>query len=286
MQVGAVHTAAPSGTECGSSDVCAGAFVLRRRELLHPGAAGDGRRRQPVHRRLVRSPGRRFSHTPLAEGSACADNLDKCVGAYTCDANATCVQGSAPTVDDGNPCTTPACDPGTGVSHTPLPTGSACADNSNLCIGAYTCDSNTACNQGPAPVVDDGNICTVDACNPSTGVSHTPIQGCDSSPTTGNGVFETQASLLGEVIDGSGNGVTGASFRVYDLPAHALRSDAQLVAGSSGDFRIRLTQFPTTEGAARRRIISCSRSTLRARFRRIATPTRILGPLTTSGQSR
>ena len=248
-QVGAVHTAAPSGTECGSSDVCAGAFVCDGASSCTqapPATVDDG---NPCTADSC-NPQAGVSHTPLAEGSACADNLDKCVGAYTCDANATCVQGSAPTVDDGNPCTTDACDPGTGVSHTPLPTGSACADNSDLCIGAYTCDSNTACNQGPAPVVDDGNICTVDACNPSTGVSHTPIQGCDSSPTTGNGVFETQASLLGEVIDGSGNGVTGASFRVYDLPAHALRSDAQLVAGSSGDFRIRLTQFPTTEGAA------------------------------------
>jgi hypothetical protein len=61
--------------------------------------------------------------TALAEGTACGA-ADPCVESLTCNAVATCVAKPVMT-DDGDPCTTDACDSQTGmVTHTPI--GGAC----------------------------------------------------------------------------------------------------------------------------------------------------------------
>jgi RHS repeat-associated protein len=72
--------------------------------------------------------------------------------------------------DDGNKCTIEACDPQLGkYVSTPLAPGASC-DDATLCNGHETCDANAACQPGVPPVVDDGNACTSDFCNPMTGV--------------------------------------------------------------------------------------------------------------------
>lgn len=49
----------------------------------------------------------------------------------------------------------------------------ACSDN-NVCNGVEACGASTGgCVAGTAPVVSDGNNCTVDSCDPVTGVHHT-----------------------------------------------------------------------------------------------------------------
>ncbi len=63
-------------------------------------------------------PAMGVQHTPTA-GASCSDG-NACNGAETCSASAACVAGTAPPVDDGNPCTTDACDPAKGVTHTPI----------------------------------------------------------------------------------------------------------------------------------------------------------------------
>ena len=113
------------------------------------------------------------SHTNVSDGTACG-NGDLCLGAQTCQAGACLVTGSPPTVDDGNPCTADQCDPGAGVIHTPLAMGTSCADG-DACNGLEACDGAGACQPGSAPVVDDGNVCTADACDAALGVSHTAI---------------------------------------------------------------------------------------------------------------
>jgi hypothetical protein len=142
------------------------------------------------------------SHTPVATGTACADG-NLCNGNETCNAAGTCTAGTAPVVNDGNPCTTDSCAAATGVAHTPVSAGTACADG-NLCNGNETCNASGTCTGGTAPVVDDGNPCTADSCAAATGVAHTPVSAgtaCDDS-TVCNGH---------ETCNGSGSCVAGST---------------------------------------------------------------------------
>jgi hypothetical protein len=83
--------------------------------------------------------------------------------------------------DDGNECTLDACsctieacDPLTAVTHTPVAAGTA-GDDADVCNGHETCDAGGSCQGGTPLVVDDSNGCTIDACDPQQGVSHTPV---------------------------------------------------------------------------------------------------------------
>lgn len=100
------------------------------------------------------------------------NDFDVCTGIETCEEGA-CAPGTPLEVDDANPCTSDSCDPVGGVQHTPVANGTSCT-NSNACDGLETCQSG-ACTAGTAPLLDDGNPCTADACHPLTGVSHTVL---------------------------------------------------------------------------------------------------------------
>ncbi|HKY40466.1 MAG TPA: hypothetical protein VJN18_31245, partial [Polyangiaceae bacterium] len=112
-------------------------------------------------------------HTPLAAGSSC-DNADVCDGVALCSASGTCLPGTPPVVDDGVPCTIDACDPQTGVTHVAAAAGTSCGDG-NACNGDELCDGGGACQAGSPAAIDDGNPCTVDACDPVLGVLHVPV---------------------------------------------------------------------------------------------------------------
>ena len=58
-------------------------------------------------------------HTPVPAGTSCSDS-NSCNGAETCNATGTCVAGTPPNLDDGNACTTDACSPTNGITHTPI----------------------------------------------------------------------------------------------------------------------------------------------------------------------
>lgn len=111
-------------------------------------------------------------HTAVAAGTSCDDD-NVCNGEATCNANATCVAGAAPELDDGDPCTLDLCDPETGVSHGLAPAGTSCGVVDH-CNGSDVCDTQGFCVQTPRADVDDFNPCTVDSCDPATGVSHEP----------------------------------------------------------------------------------------------------------------
>jgi hypothetical protein len=89
--------------------------------------------------------------------------------------------------NDGLFCTDDSCDPATGCVTTPHP----CADDSNACNGAESCDETAdACVSGP-PVVcnSDGNACNgPEACDPATGqcLSGPPIT-CNDDGNACNG---------------------------------------------------------------------------------------------------
>ncbi len=82
-------------------------------------------------------------HADLSDGTACGDG-DVCNGDEICHGGA-CTAGTPLTCDDGNACTTDACDPIAG------------------------CTSSSAC--------DDGDACTTETCDPGGGCTSTPVEG-------------------------------------------------------------------------------------------------------------
>jgi hypothetical protein len=79
-------------------------------------------------------------------------------------------------VDDNNRCTVDSCSAASGVTHTPAALGTVCGGNA--CVGLSTCDASATCQAGAPPKLTDGDACTIDSCDPATGVSHIPIPGC------------------------------------------------------------------------------------------------------------
>ncbi|HEU4400619.1 MAG TPA: EB domain-containing protein, partial [Candidatus Polarisedimenticolia bacterium] len=68
--------------------------------------------------------------------------------------------------DDGNPCTKDACDTRTGVCvRSILPDGSSC-DDKNPCTEGSVCRAGQC---GVPVICNDGNLCTVDRCDPASG---------------------------------------------------------------------------------------------------------------------
>ncbi len=87
-------------------------------------------------------------------------------------------------INTSNPCQVGSCDPTTGLpiysyldDETPY---ALCARGGNIdkCSGVGRCISHH-CVAGPAPLVDDGNPCTDDRCDSSTGkITHPPVDTC------------------------------------------------------------------------------------------------------------
>ncbi|MDD9945107.1 MAG: hypothetical protein OXU20_28960, partial [Myxococcales bacterium] len=97
----------------------------------------------------------------------CDDGLF-CNGVETCDSVLGCQAGTPVTIDDGIVCTTDSCDEDNDVVlHTP---DDLICNNGDACDGVEACDPVAGCLAGVPPVVDDGNPCTVDSCDPDVGV--------------------------------------------------------------------------------------------------------------------
>jgi hypothetical protein len=76
----------------------------------------------------------------------CNDN-NSCNGSETCSAGV-CQPGTPVSVDDSDPCTTDTCDQIGGVRHTPVATGTSCAD-STVCNGNEVCMPPNAATCSP-----------------------------------------------------------------------------------------------------------------------------------------
>ncbi len=141
-------------------------------------------------------------HLPVASGVVCENDGNVCNGIAHCDGSGACQTGSAPSLDDGNPCTADACDPISGVSHVVLAQGTSCDADANVCNGAAQCDALGVCQVQLAPTVDDGNPCTADACDPVSGVSHTPLANATSC-NDGNACTVADSCQNGACVTGS-----------------------------------------------------------------------------------
>lgn len=98
--------------------------------------------------------------------------------------------------------------------------GTAC-DDANVCNGAEMCDDVGECLPSAALDCDDGDECTADACDPESGCSSTPIEGCgldagvgDAGPTDDAGVTSDMGTTthdMGAPHSDAGTGDSGVA---------------------------------------------------------------------------
>jgi hypothetical protein len=114
-------------------------------------------------------------NTAADAGTSCEDG-NTCNGAETCDGKGSCLPGAN-------------ADPGT-----------SCSDG-NACDGDEICDGGGTCQAGRPPIVDDGNQCTADSCDPADGVTHTAVPDgthCNGVGTCQAGVCSVQGAVFSE----------------------------------------------------------------------------------------
>ncbi|MDH3201045.1 MAG: hypothetical protein OEM15_09150 [Myxococcales bacterium] len=114
--------------------------------------------------------------------------------------------------DTGNECTTAACNPGTGLCET-----SNVADGTDCDGGAGMCDAGDCVPKDLCMDVvcdDDGNDCTAEVCNPSTGVCETSNVGdgtpCGDGGACMGGTCIEEDLCMDVVCDDTGNDCTVA----------------------------------------------------------------------------
>ena len=98
------------------------------------------------------------------EGKACDADQSVCTVGDACVAGV-CTAGPALPCEDGNVCTTNACDPLEGCKF--FANGVACSDGNGCTVGD-ACKAD-ACIAGAWLACDDGNPCTTDSCDPTSG---------------------------------------------------------------------------------------------------------------------
>jgi len=151
--------------------------------------------------------------TLFVEGASCDDN-NPCTYSDTClisEGQELCTGEPLP-IDDANPCTDDACVEGV-VSHTAID-GIVCGGDS-ACFAQGLCVDG-ACEAPPAVDCDDGDPCTIDACDPETGgCITTPAEDAtacdDEDPCTENDACSAGACAGTDLATCCGDGVCGES---------------------------------------------------------------------------
>ena len=124
------------------------------------------------------------------QDSDCADQnpTNVCLGKLYCDkSSGTCKLNPATVVSCSSAgdtaCAKNLCDPATGkCATTPVADGKACDADGSVCTSGDACKSG-ACAAGQTVGCDDGNPCTNDACDPTTGCTHS----ANSAPCDADG---------------------------------------------------------------------------------------------------
>jgi hypothetical protein len=76
-------------------------------------------------------------------------------------------------------------------------------DDDNVCNGIETCREDGVCLAGTSPTTDDGNPCTMDSCDPVSGVRHT-------NQAAGTACADGNLCNGNELCDGAGNCTNGS----------------------------------------------------------------------------
>ncbi len=138
------------------------------------------------------------------DGNMCTTG-NKCDGAGSCDSGAavTCSQ-------DANDCTVHACDPGDGACKPQNEPDTKDCDDGDLCTTGDKCDGSGSCGGTDVTCTQDGNDCTVHACDTSDGAckpqNEPDTKDCDDGDlcTTGNKCDGAGACDAGTAVDCSG----------------------------------------------------------------------------------
>jgi len=170
---------------------------------------------------------------PPANAGASCDDFDSCTSDDRCDANGTCLGRSL--CDDDNPCTDDyAAGASCACSHEPTYPGTRCSDG-DACTEGEACDGNGApgsCTGGTLVNCDDGNPCTTDTCDPTSGCVHTNSAApCDD----GNACTRTDACVDGACVGSN--------------PVVCAPSDACHAAGSCDSATGGCSSVPRPDGA-------------------------------------
>jgi hypothetical protein len=154
------------------------------------------------------------AQTSCLTDAQCADG-DLCNGIERCVVG-TCQPPVGPLAcDDGDPCTNDGCDPGAGCTHADVACPSACGpgDDGLRCSDGTACTVGDTCAGGVCSgtplACDDGDPCTVDACDSTLGCVYDEVAdppGCltssqcvmaaDHTPCVGDGDPCTQDGCL------------------------------------------------------------------------------------------
>ncbi len=114
----------------------------------------------------------------VLDGDACDADASACTEGDACKSGA-CVPGEAKNCDDKNPCTIDTCEPAKGCVQTP-DDGAPCDADGSACTAGDVCKVGK-CQKGQLISCDDGNPCTDDSCDPSSGKC-VAVAGTDSIP--------------------------------------------------------------------------------------------------------
>jgi len=171
-------------------------------------------------------------------GAADCDDGLFCTGVDTCVAGA-CVFGAPVDCSDGVGCTDDSCNEGTDSCDS-VPNDTLC-DDADVCTGTETCDVLLDCQAGTPLNPDDGVGCTVDSCDPVTGIANVPSNAlCDNTlycdgVETCDVVLDCQAGTALDCSDGVGctdDSCNEGTDSCDSVPNDTLCDDADVCTGA------------------------------------------------------
>jgi hypothetical protein len=167
--------ACATSADCAPGTVCLPGEQCDRGQATCVGGANDG------------APCCRADECPggVCPGDDCSLNRDDVPGCCRCDCTTAVVACAG--CDDGNPCTTDACDAAGSCTHAPVADGTSCGAG-DPCHGSGRCNAG-ACVAGAPVSCDDGNACTVDSCDATEGCRHAPLGFADAQRALEASVF-------------------------------------------------------------------------------------------------
>jgi RHS repeat-associated protein len=214
----------PNGTSCNDSDACT---------LTDTCQSGTCTGSSPVQCQALDqchdvgtcNPATGVCSNPnKPNGTSCTDS-DACTQTDTCESGA-CTGSSPVECHALDQChDVGSCNPATGVCSNPnKPNGTSCT--TDLCLEGQTCTAGS-CGGGAPVQVDDGIACTIDTCDPATGVKHRACSTIDRTVVTN--LYEASKFLF----TGNDPIQTGVSQGVVDpLRVTVLRGKVKTAAGS------------------------------------------------------